>query len=125
MAGCGPYTVSVLKIKGPQAATEAGLWALERGCSLSGTMGGVLSLGLAAQGDWEAAQEMLELAPPDPTRRSWVIWAGIALMEGDWSQYVMIREQWSDSQNLDQQILALFDESGVKTKLYNLPLLLD
>ena len=114
LAGCGPYLVSIIKVLGPSAVLEAGEWALERGCTLSGTMGGVLALGLASDQRWSDADQLLQISPYDPTKRILVIEGILALKKGDWFRFLEIREGWSDQNNFDQQIALLLQEEEMK-----------
>lgn len=114
LAGCGPYLVSIIKVLGPGAVLEAGEWSLERGCALSGTMGGVLALGLASEQRWEDAEQVIRISPVDPTKRMLVIEGVLALQKGLWSRFLEIREGWSDRNNFDQQIALLLQEEEIK-----------
>ena len=110
IAGCSSYVVSIFKITSPAVAIEAGDWALERGCSLSGIMGGVLGVSLVAEGKWEEASVMQQISPFDPTKRIELVRGVLALQEGDWSQYIEIRSSWSTVSNFDKQIGKLTKE---------------
>ena len=114
LAGCGPYLVSIIKVLGPQRALEAGEWALDRGCALSGTMGGVLALGLASEQRWNDAERLISISPPDPTKRILVIEGIIALKQGSWDRFSEIRAGWSDQNNFDQQLALLLREDEIK-----------
>ena len=122
LAGCGPYLVSILKILGPNAVTDAGAWSLERGCAFSGTMSGVLALGLAAQGEWKEAEQLIEISPRDPTKRILVVEAIIALQKGDWNRFLDIREGWSNRDNFDRQVDLLLQEEQMKIQYFPLRL---
>ena len=104
LAGCGPYVISVLKVMGPEIALEAGEWALQRGCSLSGVMSGVMTLGLVSQKRWADVEFMLEMAPPDPTKRMRLLEALIEMRRGRWDVFLLIRNEWEDRENFDRQL---------------------
>ena len=114
LAGCGPYLVSIVKVLGPSAVLEAGEWALDRGCDLSGTMAGVLALGLASEQRWEDVERLLLIAPEDPTKRMRVIEAVLALKRGRWSRFLEIREDWSNQKNFDKQVVLLLQAEEMK-----------
>lgn len=122
LAGCGPYLVSVLKVLGPKAVLEAGDWSLQRGCALSGTMGGVLSLGFASQERWKQAEQLIAISPYDPTKRMLVVEGVIALKKGSWDRFFEIRDGWSNISNFDRQCNLL---QGNEMKIQYLPLRLE
>ena len=104
----------ISKVLGPRAVLEAGEWSLERGCALSGTMGGVLALGLASEQRWKDAEQLIKISPPDPTKRMLVIEGVLALQKGIWGRFLEIREGWSDQDNFDQQVALLLQEEEIK-----------
>jgi len=110
IAGCSSYIVSIFKITNPSITIEAGDWAIERGCSLSGIMAGVLGVSLVAEGQWEEATKMQQISPLDPTKRIVLVRAVLALREGNWSRYMNIRSSWSTVSNFDRQIGKLIQE---------------
>ena len=114
LAGCGPYVTSVLKVMGPEIALEAGEWALERGCSLSGVMSGVMTLGLASQKRWKDVDFMLGISPYDPTKRMRLLEALMAMRAGQWDVFLLIRSEWDDSENFDSQLDVLLRIDEIK-----------
>jgi len=122
IAGCSSYIESVFKITNPQITMEAGEWVLERGCSLSGVMGGVFAVSLIVDKQWSSAAEMAQISPFDPTKRMDLVRAALAFREGNWLRYMEIRSSWSSGTSFDQQLQVLMKEDFNVSRL---PLQLD
>ena len=104
---CGTPITAAFYTRRPALAAQIGWWSLHRGCPEDGDFVGRVAVALAAAGDWEEAERVLEAGQEDVSGRSTVAQAAIYLRAGDTVRYDQLRAAWAGATPLESQVKSL------------------